>query len=434
MKSFVPFLFKLLLSSLFTVTLIEIGLRLFPAVVPLNLLVFFFEQPRTEIAQRLGLATRANTILLERDDGGPELRIFKPYTKLVNRIKETGAVIEVVTDENGFCNPHGSYQLPTIDLITLGDSFTVCHTTQAQDTWTGQLAALTGYSAYNLGREAIGIHSYLQILKRFGLQKSPKIVIMNVYEGNDLRDARRYYNHLHDTDENEEEETDALPGPIKMLEDYSYAYSLIYSFVKYLQNPDYTGQSEDQDDGQSVNFRYNLVFSDQTVIPFNLENTDKDEVSFARRLRDKAVDVGVAKSVTEALTTFVELSKQYHFVPIVTYTPSAYTAYANQVVFEDPELSELMPYFSQEQRRFLRQTGQSLGYIFIDLTPGLQAAAQAHGPQELLYSQYDLHLTPLGHAVIARVIGKALEDLDILKKKVSRLRKLPQVKPGEPQK
>lgn len=422
------------MSILLTFLFLEIGLRLFPDVIPLNLLIYFNEGPRAIIAHGRGLPVeKIDTILLERDDGGPDLRIFKPFTEITRPLKEYNTTITVKMDEVGFCNPlQNSYQLPTIDIITLGDSFTTCTgTVQPHEAWTSQLSTLTGYSTYNLGREGIGIHSYLQIFKRFGIQKSPKMVILNVYGGNDLRDARRYYRYTQVNNNMSEPEqlnssSDSQDSIDEFLKEaplgrYSYASNLILSVVKYWQNledddPD-MDMPADSANPQGTNFRYRLVFPDGTVIPFNPENTDKDEVQFARQLYAKEIKLDVAQVIMEALHNFVELSRQYDFIPIVTYTPSAHTAYEANVVFEDPSLNELMPWFNHEQREFLRTNGEELGYIFIDFTPTLQLAAQTNSPQELLYYAYNLHLTLAGHTVIAETLSQNLQDLPPVKKR-----------------
>jgi lysophospholipase L1-like esterase len=427
MKQVISFGFKLLTSISLTLLLIEVGLRLFPGVIPLNFLIHFHEAPRTEIARARGLPTRKENIrVLERDDGGPKLRIFKPYTRLTQTIQEYNTVITVELDEMGFCNPPENSapsldgaQLQSIDLITLGDSFTTCHKVYPEETWTSRLAALTGYSVYNLGKVKIGIQEYLQILKKFGLQKSPKVVIMNIYEGNDLRDAQNYYDYVQGktSDEEIEEQPALLSG---VWGRYSYALNLLLSFALYWQNPEAaepetTEAVEAVNDIQGTDFRYRLVFSEGSVIPFNPEDTDNDEVRFARRLQAREIDIGVSQTITQALADFVSLSKKHDFVPIITYTPSAYTAYAEYVIFQDPTLHDLMPWFSRDQRRFLQEQGEALGFIFIDLTPALQAAAQAYGPEKLLYYQRDLHLTAAGHAVIAETLSHKLQDLAIIK-------------------
>jgi hypothetical protein len=73
MRNLFSFLAKLLFSLVYTLVLIEGGMRLFPQVVPLELLIYFAENPRAEIANRRNLPTTWGTVVVERDDGGPEL-------------------------------------------------------------------------------------------------------------------------------------------------------------------------------------------------------------------------------------------------------------------------------------------------------------------------------------------------------------------------
>jgi hypothetical protein len=423
MKKSFTFLSKCLFSILLTFTLVEIGLRIFPGLIPLHLLVLFNEDVRTEIAFRRELPTKKNSTLIERDDDGPELRIYKPFTKRTWLIKENGTSVTAVMDEMGFCNlPQNSYQLPTIDIIALGDSFTACHAVRPQDTWSSQLSIRTGTSVYNLGRIGIGIHEYIQLLKKFGLEKSPRIVIMNVYEGNDFRDARNYYTNVKNRlTQVEVESSTGLPYYLNsiykflggnLLERHSYTANLILATGKYLYNSYFSVAETAR---IQVNFKYQLVFPDGVSIPFNPENVDTDEVRYAMYLTTLQADPEIFQVIEEALRTFVDLSKQYDFIPIVTYTPSAYSVYAKYVVFDDPKLKGLMQSFSYEQRQYLQLKGKELGYTFVDLTPSLQAAAQASGSQELLYYRYDLHLTPAGHAAIAEIISRTLQELKVVK-------------------
>jgi hypothetical protein len=404
---YIRLLFKLCLSIGLTLFFIEIGLRFFPGVIPPDLLLLFAEKPRAEIAQRQGLPVRQDTVMLRRDDGGPELRLPRPFTPIIYK-PENDITIQVVMDENGFCNPQGAYQRPTIDIITLGDSFTACHSVAPQETWTAQLGRLTGYSTYNLGRSGIGIHEYLQIFKAFGLQKSPRLVIMNIYEGNDLRDARNYYAYL----EGEVEEMEPAASREHLLRRYSYAVNLIAAMAEYGSNLYF--QLEENPIEQRRNYRFRLVFPEGVSMPFHNINTE--QTNQARDLRAKRVEVEVRLLIVEALRTFVELAETHNFVPVVSYIPAASTAYEANAVFENPEFSELIPWFSREQRNFFKQQAEQLGYIFVDLTPAIQAAAQSYGPDKLLYYQYDIHLTTAGHAAVAEALSQRLQELAILSK------------------
>ncbi|NJN96496.1 MAG: hypothetical protein HC875_21510 [Anaerolineales bacterium] len=433
MKEKISFLTKLFLSCLLTLLLLEAGLHLFPGVIPLQFLIYFNKYPRSEIARSLNLSNKWDIIYLDRDDGGPELWVYRPLIKIRWPVKDEGAVETRVLDDIGFCNPpENSYHLPKISLITLGDSFTTCYAVNPEDTWTAKLSQLTGLEVYNLGRIGTSIHGYVQIFKHFGLQKSPQIVIMNFYEGNDLRDEINFYKYR----ENQKEEalrptslTDNFAVELSregLLGRYSYTFNLFNSALQYWLTLDQNASdlsSTDSDEmaeielhaaDDTLDFRYNLVFTD-TVVPFNPKNEDRDEVSMALMVKNRVpgYEQKIAQTVKEALATFVELSKQNDFVPIVTYTPSAYTAYADNVKFNDPALQELMPAFSAYQYKFLKTEGQNLGYTFIDLTPALQVAARIKGSTDLLYFPVNRHLTPSGHAVIAEELSRSLQNLHL---------------------
>ena len=195
MRSLVGFAIKLLVSvSIFWVCS-EAALRALPSAIPPAVLARFAPELRQELA-RERFSTLDQTVLLERDDGGPPLRLWKPFTEKRYDFGDSGMLPAVRTDEMGFCNPPGSYRAhATIDLIAIGDSFTWCHAVRPEDTWSSRLGELSGLSAYNLGRGGIGLHEEVQILKQLGLSRSPKVVVMNVYEGNDIRDALRYQEH-----------------------------------------------------------------------------------------------------------------------------------------------------------------------------------------------------------------------------------------------
>jgi len=70
-----------------------------------------------------------------------------------------------------------------------------CASIQPVEAWPALLAGHLGKSVCNLGVPGIGAYEYLVLLRRFGLVKRPRVVVMNLYEGNDLRDALRYWRH-----------------------------------------------------------------------------------------------------------------------------------------------------------------------------------------------------------------------------------------------
>jgi hypothetical protein len=237
------------------------------------------------------------------------------------------------------------------------------------------------------------------------------MVILNYYEGNDLRDALVYQNYRHRgadsatkgmkptgvIDKIKQSAQHVFDTPI-VGKSYALNLALAFGIEFYVATKNLWGMDEQS------NFRYAFEFSDARIA-FNLENTDIDEIEHARALREGKISLTV---LDEGLARFVELAKRHGFEPVVWYTPSAYTAYSEYVAFEDPELAQLMPWFSRAQRDFLRSKSQALGYRFVDLTPALQQTAREYGAEDLLYFPTNVHLSQLGNEVVARALAEVL--------------------------
>jgi hypothetical protein len=77
---------------------------------------------------------------------------------------------------------------------------------------------------------------------------------------------------------------------------------------------------------EDVNFRYELRLADGTIVPFNVQNADRAEVRYARLLQRGEVQLS---AFDDALARFVAVGHEHEFQPIVSYAPSAHTAYAD---------------------------------------------------------------------------------------------------------
>jgi hypothetical protein len=353
---------------------------------------------------------------LPRDDGGPPLKLYRPKVRTERRFssKEKSRVMR---DAQGFCNPRrDSYERATIDIIIMGDSFTGCLATEPEASWMSGIGQITGLSVYNLGKGGIGPYEYLQIFRHFGLPKNPKIVVMNIYEGNDLRDAVRYHKHVAAVRAGGEDYAEAaerfepeldyetlLDNPLGR---NSYAANIILvAFGKAGEGITNTVLRAVGALPGRIDFGYELRFPDGIIVPFNVQNADEAEVRYARRLQRDEVRLSAFDA---ALARFAALGREYHFRPVISYAPSAYTAYADFVAFDDDALSQLMPWFSRRQRAYLRQKAEELGLAFVDLTPGLQAAARRLQAKNLLYYPANVHYTLSGHRVVADVLAAAI--------------------------
>ena len=403
---------------------VEAGLRVVPSVIPIHLLLQFDAELRGAIAARLGYPAERTTKYLQRDDGGPPLWLTMPgqvVRHVVGR-DEPEAVPSAVMDWNGFCNPpdrnRPDYQT---DIVTIGDSFTWCLAVRPEDTWTSRMGDLTGRGTYNLSRPAIGPYEYVQLLRAFAIGKWPKIVIINIYEGNDLRDAHKFHRFR----SNGSSRPTAATGPrddrrgvsslgrlyFALLDGWggrnSYALSTLLTvtndlYLKASAAMTTAHQPRDPAVGDAappIDFRYRVDLGGRTgIVHFNPDNTDTDEVVYARLLQ--AGEVGVAL-FDAALDDIARLARLHGLSAILTYTPSAYTVYATRVRFDDPSVAEDLKAFSDRQRHYFAERTEALGLGFVDTTAALQAAAAT---DRLTHFPVSLHLTRYGHDVVARAI------------------------------
>jgi hypothetical protein len=378
----------------------------------LGVLLRFDPALRSAIAARRDLARRADTILVARDDGGPPDRmwVYRPGSTVRNGGREEGVVPAVRADAMGFCNTDpDAYQAARFDVFALGDSFTWCTAVEARDAWPEQLQALTGLRTYNAGAPARGLHEYVQILEHFGLAKTPDIVVLAVYEGNDLRDAHRFHAWRADPRRADGEPVCAFASAriCSSLADldaswvgrHSYAYNLVAGGARQLAEKART---------REIDFRYDVTFPDGVVLAFNNANGDRDELEFARRLI--AGELGV-DLFDDALEKLVKLGAAHGFVPVVVYVPSSASAYRGATRFEDPAIERTLERYSQILRGYFAEQAAKLGYRYVDTTPAFQAASRQLPAARRAYFRTNVHLTPTGHAIVAEQVAREIARL-----------------------
>jgi len=397
---------------------LEVLLRFYAPYIPFDLVRHFDAGLRQEIAFERDPLDGADDRAIERDDGGPPLRIFGPRRYVTKGYGYDGTTAGVTTDGMGFCNPPDqSYDRERIDIVAIGDSLTWCTSVKPTEAWPALLAGRLGKSVYNLGVPGIGAYEYLVLLRRFGLAKRPRIVVMNLYEGNDPRDALRYWRHREQAAATSDPDlSGAFPG---VLARASYAYNLLaaaWTELTHAKQPAWgEGQGPLMWNGGPVergdlNFKYRLK-QGTTSLAFNTRNADRDELLHAIALDRGLFELGV---FDQALAEFVRLGRAHCFVPLVIYTPSAYTAYDAFVEFEDAAAGPVLRRYSDKQRAYFAAAAERFGYRFLDLTAALREGAErgfdAAKVDDLMYYPSSVHLGAQGNEVVAAAVAAFLED------------------------
>lgn len=383
---------------LFSMSLLVVGMegvfRLVPRVIPAKALIYFEPELRSRLAQGR-FPTRADTVLLQRDDGGRAIRLFKPYAVKPYDADTAGSIRGVATDEIGFGNSPGLYsQQDTFDIVAIGDSFTWPSAVEPTNAWTARLAQAVDCTAYNLGRGGTGPYEYLQIFKRFGLPKSPRIVVMNLYEGNDILNIAEHMAYR--TGKVPNSESEGNEGKTSWLWRHSHAWNVLAGSVIYLRHNFQEGR-----DQKRVEYRFHCG-----AVPFNTGQSGRDEVVYAQRAVRGEISYDV---FAEPIREFKRLATEHDFLPVLSYIPAAAIAYA-PAVFRDPDIGAVLEQFNRDQRQYMEQLARETDLLFMDLTPTLQERARAEPPtlDNLLYFPGNIHLTPRGHAVVAEELARRL--------------------------
>jgi hypothetical protein len=272
----------------------------------------------------------------------------------------------------------------------IGDSFTAGTLVATRYTFTAQLEEQTSLTAYNLGVGGIGPYEELVLLRKFGLALNPRIVVMNIYEGNDLRDILRYHDFVSTgTDRSTRKR---LGGVFAVSYALAYMKSGVELMVKRFKKRN------------KINFRYTVEVADVRTA-MNVTNSDIDEVKHARRIENGDISLDL---FGEPLEAFVDLAAEHGFIPVVTLLPSAHTGYIGSVRFEDASIGREVTGSSRAQRAWLAENAERIGYRFIDLVPTFQERVKS-GP--VAFFPANVHFTKYGHSIVAGTLGPEIRKL-----------------------
>lgn len=398
------------LATCVSLVFAELVLRIFPSLIGVSILAHMEPGIRGEIAARLGLPTLESAIQISTDarsDKGPPFRLPGGNSLTVTYADKVdlalGAIELVQVDRNGLCNEQQKAITAKADILMSGDSFTFCTAVKMEDTAASRLQDIARASVYNLGVRGVGPNEYLEMLKLYAPTFKPKIAIMNIFEGNDLRgmvDNIKFHTGKGGLPKRHTPLREPNKQPAR-----SYALQVIKAGFSIARSQLHKVGLRSKTDPEKVghNFKYKAMLNGK---PFemNVNDEDQDEVRYAIMLAEKKVDLDV---FAPAMKDFVDWAKEKEIIPVVAYIPSMYTVYQQTVEFQDANVGKLVQAFSAAQRAWFSKNAKALNYKYVDLTPQFQAAGS---DGHLTHFPSNVHLTPFGHEVVAKGIFDLIKD------------------------
>lgn len=325
--------------------------------------------------------------------------------------------VHFVTDENGFRNPPPL--APSYDIVVGGDSFTVGVEVQAP--WPTLLEQYTDLEVLSLAVPGAGPQAEAEAVKAYGLPKTPNVVIIAYFEGNDLRDTVLY----------ERARNQLVSLREAYLSEASWDRSLVVLTwlrvlaADFVQGMGLAHESAAQNESVAIypveamlnGKRLRLSFLDGYVSMLTAHRTDIKASQNYRLATASLLDVKHASERIGARFLLVYIpSKAHVYLPLmkhgvveqVTKTIPKVELSDGVLVFDSSTIGLSAQDFLahiHDQIQVLREFAADRDIEFIDLTPHFQAEAERG---EELYFQFSTHWNNRGHQLAAEVLAQYL--------------------------
>ena len=308
--------------------------------------------------------------------------VRKPLVVWRGSIPELNRSVEYRTDENGFRNPTG---LKRADIVFLGDSFTEGGHISEEQSFPQRIAKASGLTSVNLGRGAYGPQQELIVLKRYGFAYQPRVVVWQLFEGNDLTDANIF-------------------AGWKKNPQQSISLSQRYFNNSFLAK--WLGKTRLDPDVTLVTFRYRDGRTQRTALLYAYEPSQPANIP-----------VGFAETM-QALEEGQRLCQSRGIELIVVFIPTMVRVMEPDISFDRVEdqlrylpegVRDVDNDFSARTERYCAQIGCS----FLDGFAALRKAAAIDNNQ--LYIIGDEHLDTRGHEVISQLVVDWLHSRNLIK-------------------
>jgi hypothetical protein len=356
------------LSLILALVAAEGLLRVFPALLPLELRLFLEDAPESRGVSHPYIGN------LGAPDG-------------TGTIRTTDFAVPFRNDAHGFRNDD---PWPArADIVTVGDSLTFGYGVERDQAWPTLLGReLADPRIVNLGLIGAGPQQYLRVYETFGVPLHPKLLLIGFFADNDFWDAEMFDtwlksgvggNYMVWRDFGRAEARSATKDPLSRLRSFLQSESYLYNLLRYSRNL-YRGWRSGEPkplqlaDGGRLQLR-----------PSNLESNTVND-----RPGNPVFDL-----VLGALERMQAIAQQNGTCMIVVFQPSKEEVYL-------PLLDGTAP----DAGAPLRPALDADGIRYLDLLPAFRARAEA-GAQ--LFFETDGHPNRQGYQLIADEIGAYLK-------------------------
>ncbi len=311
--------------------------------------------------------------------------IRKP--KLSFEVKAPEFSYFVRTDSRGFFNTQDETLYDNADIVTVGDSFTEGSGVPIELSYPSQLAKILNARVLNLGHGSYDCYQYPIVLKRYGVQSHPNVVIMTVWDWNDLQlryppwkeyckthgyiSVEEYFRHI--------EKSEARKDSIYIVAYFNYLKEqLKIIFDKYMALWNYG--------------YYRGVYSNGRWFRGPVHSVIAYSGNYLQRC---------LKYFDEYISDAKKLSLEYHFRLIIVYIPSKELMYSYFMNLPPAEKTK------GEMKKAVIAEVKKMGIELIDMTP---IFVESLKDGVMPFYTLDAHLNKDGYKIMANTIADYLKN------------------------
>lgn len=293
------------------------------------------------------------------------------------------------------------------DIVAIGDSHTYGISATASGSWPNALQRIFGKSTYNLSLGGYGPAEYLYLMEQKALSLHPNLIIVGLYLGNDLKDARTAVHTVPIWEDLREgaplqEVEDSKKSNNSNLGDWLAENSVIYRIV----SSSFVGDNLRQQRRLSKGEEVLMLEVDESGVSTGFT---PDRRLKGLDLRNPEVREGL-KLTLDLFSRMNELAKENETDFLVVIMPTKETVYS-EFIARDSELSKssnLSALIQSEEviNKIVKRYFTDNNIAFVDVQDSLKNAA---GSEQIYPNNFGGHSNKNGYRIIAETINQHLE-------------------------